>query len=611
MSSLIPALLDLVLSILETCFAAPPKTAVEDDSSHDKVHQSEKQKAAALKAAFDFFELTPEKATRDSASKAFRRLSLLHHPDRNRQSEESKQMMQKLNNYYNLITEELDRREGVLHEDDFQVDDEPAPEQHRKRTSKRCERQAQNRARWNEEEEMRKERDEIRRQKKQVRQSKKRSLKKINQTVKSHYLNTQQGRDQAYQKWQEAVHTMEQFSREKVRTDECREKARMEPTREADTCRSDLDDIDDVDVHVAEPNVPSFEPEAIPVKPVNLVMECCTEDIVVALRMGLSDVVFDTLQENIEKIMEAMFAKCKELSESKLISAVSIYFVSPLDDDGNTLLHYAVYYESLEVIGAIYYLSISFHALQHVFLKENLRGMIPLDFCNCCVKDSSIPDRMKLFTEAAREKVESKQLWPSLKKSGRRLWGIVRNVNFASATRLVNLVTSYLIGTRLFGVSRITSILILAWTQLEDLQDPLHQFGYASSLFGWQMAWCWIRYVLSIIPRLLYFLTIPLLIYVFFAKSGPSLFSERSSKGKLIFTLVFLPIGLLHSSLDYVEYRIKLPRVIKKGSELERSSCMLIFSLGCLFIKYCIAWYRAPTNDEIASVTDDAFSQGL
>ena len=396
---------------------------------------------------------------------------------------------------------------------------------------------------------------------------------------------------------------MEEFSREKVRTEECREKARMEPTREADTCRSDLDDIDDVDVHVAEPNVPSFEPEAIPVKPVNLVMECCTEDIVVALRMGLSDVVFDTLQENIENIMEAIFAKCKELPGSKLISAVSIYFVSPLDDDGNTLLHYAVYYESPEVIGAIYSLSISFHALQHVFLKENLRGMIPLDFCNCCVKDSSVPDRMKLFTEAAREKVESKQLWPSLKKSGRRLWGIVRNVNFASATRLVNLVTSYLIGTRLFGVSRITSILILAWTQLEL---PLHQSGYASSLFGWQMAWCLIRYVLSIIPRLLYFLTIPLLIYVFFAKSG-----ERSPKGKLIITLVFLPIGMLHYSLDYVEYRIKLPRAIKKGSELERSSCMLIFSLGGLFIKHCIAWYRASTNDEIASVTDDAFSQGL
>jgi hypothetical protein len=204
--------------------------------------------------------------------------------------------------------------------------------------------------------------------------------------------------------------------------------------------------------------------------------------------------------------------------------------------------------------------------------------------------------------------VASKQLWPSLKKSARRLWGIVRNVNFASAIRLVNLITSYLIGTRLFGLRRITSILILAWTQSES---SLYQSGYASSLFGWQMAWCSIRYLLSIIPRVMYFLAMPLLIFVCFAKSGPSLFSERSPKGKLMITLVFFPIAMLHASLDYVEYRIKLPKAIKEGSELERSSYMLIFSLGVLFIKYCIAWYYASTNDEIGSVAEDEFSQGL
>jgi hypothetical protein len=118
---------------------------------------------------------------------------------------------------------------------------------------------------------------------------------------------------------------------------------------------------------------------------------------------------------------------------------------------------------------------------------------------------------------------------------------------------------------------------------------------------------------LSIIPRVLYFLSIPLLIFVCFAKSEPSLFSERSPKGKLtiILTLVFFPIMMLHASLDYVEYRIKLPKVIKEGSELERSSYMLIFSLVVLFIKYCTAWYCASTNDETASVTEDEFSQGL
>ena len=45
---------------------------------------------------------------RESVKKQFRKLSLIHHPDRNENSTESVVMMQKINHYYTIINEELD-----------------------------------------------------------------------------------------------------------------------------------------------------------------------------------------------------------------------------------------------------------------------------------------------------------------------------------------------------------------------------------------------------------------------------------------------------------------------------------------------------------------------
>jgi curved DNA-binding protein CbpA len=623
MSSLIPTLLDIILSLLEAFFASPPKTAADEHDGHDKAHQSEQEKCAALEAAFAFFQLTSEDATRDVASKKFRRLGLLHHPDRNGQSEESKQMMQKVNTYYTLITEELDRRDGIHQdehypEEDYPEDKDPAPPEPRpskttsknqkrkaKRRQQRAQKHAQNMSR-NEKEEMRKEREEIKRQQNQVRQTKKLYLKKIHQTVQTQNLNTQQGRDQAYQEWRDAMDIMEKY-KEKERS---KEKARTEWTRQENTPRSGLDDIDDHDVHVepeSSPEMPS-EPEAIPVKPVNLVMECCTEDIVIALRMGLADAVVDSIQANIEKVIEktvkdAILDGRRNVSKSIIMSAVANYFVKNLDEDGNTLLHYAVYYESLDVIEAIYYLSMTFEALPRIFLSENLRGMIPLDLAKCCcIKDSIVADRMNECTNAARAELERMQLWPSLKKSASRLWGIVRNMKAASVIRPANLIASYLIGTRLFGKRRITSILILAWTQWA-CDIAAHQFGYTSRLFGWHMAWCSTRYLFGIIPWMVYGLSIPVLILVlcFTSKATP--------KGELILklvSLVFFPaLTSILATLSYIEYQIKLPKAMKQGSELEKSGYMIIFTLGMLLIKNGIAWYWTLTKDGVSVANEE------
>lgn len=51
-----------------------------------------------------------EKATEDEIKKAYRRMSMLHHPDKNGNTEESKQMFQELNNAYATLSDANKRR---------------------------------------------------------------------------------------------------------------------------------------------------------------------------------------------------------------------------------------------------------------------------------------------------------------------------------------------------------------------------------------------------------------------------------------------------------------------------------------------------------------------
>jgi DnaJ-class molecular chaperone len=51
-----------------------------------------------------------EKATEDEIKKAYRRMSMLHHPDKNGNTEESKQMFQELNNAYATLSDTNKRR---------------------------------------------------------------------------------------------------------------------------------------------------------------------------------------------------------------------------------------------------------------------------------------------------------------------------------------------------------------------------------------------------------------------------------------------------------------------------------------------------------------------
>ncbi|CAJ1945224.1 unnamed protein product [Cylindrotheca closterium] len=81
----------------------------------------------SLEDAFKYFEIDdPKEATREAVKKKFRRLSLVHHPDRNNQSQESVKEMQKINNLYEIMEQEFDRREGNDRLYNENIPEEPA-----------------------------------------------------------------------------------------------------------------------------------------------------------------------------------------------------------------------------------------------------------------------------------------------------------------------------------------------------------------------------------------------------------------------------------------------------------------------------------------------------
>jgi len=83
-----------------------------DEKKEEEHFNNNSDNDAALEASFKYFEIdNPEETTREAVKKKFRRLSRVHHPDRNNQSEESVKEMQKINRFYELLEQEFDRRE--------------------------------------------------------------------------------------------------------------------------------------------------------------------------------------------------------------------------------------------------------------------------------------------------------------------------------------------------------------------------------------------------------------------------------------------------------------------------------------------------------------------
>ena len=323
--ALIAAALNFILSLLEVLFSTPPKTSAHD---YTNTSQTPQQQEESLQAALDFFELNASTLSRELLKKKFRRYSLLHHPDRNGNTEESKQQMQKVNNFYNILNEELDTREGIHHDynndDDDDENKEPTKQQQEndshgtKKPSKQAKKRHCRRNETNRKQQMRQEQANIRKQRAQVKREERNMAKHVQETKMQHGLDTKLGRNKAFQEWKQALYSMKQENSSTTADTAAASSSTATPDtkcKETTSSSSSLDDIDDDDDDESTTNATESnnsnnnDDKPVDDKPMNLVMECCLQEIVIGLRMGLTDAVISMIQSELEECITSVISK--------------------------------------------------------------------------------------------------------------------------------------------------------------------------------------------------------------------------------------------------------------------------------------------------------------
>ena len=379
LAGILPALLNLVAAIFESLFTRDPhwhafgnESSPEDDTEHRDTSQlNDDQRSAALRAARSFFDLSEAEATdRDKVRRAWKKMSLKHHPDRNNNSTEAAQMMAKVNHHYDVLGKEIDRSERdepdepqLDSEDEFEAEKEnhapTPPEQPKKKTKswRKRERKRRNRARRAAKEaaengrnseraemdrEMRRQWDEMKRRRGEVERDTKQMKRKSQQDARKQKLDLYYGRRRAHDQWAEAVREAEMNEEADKESAQGTSSPAMRKDTTSPNHSASLHDIDD-DVST-ERDMPPTSTTAgdttnkkKPKLVLNPIMEVCSDDVVIYLRLGKSDLAIDQMQEEISTAIKKSILQIRRLPDERdlnqVLSSYCLLYTSPSPRD--------------------------------------------------------------------------------------------------------------------------------------------------------------------------------------------------------------------------------------------------------------------------------------
>jgi hypothetical protein len=394
-----------------------------------------------LKDAFQFFECSLSEVRASSSSereelrsllkKKWRKLSLLHHPDRNGSSEESTFLSQQLNHYYELARLEIDRLDGIVHDDDADEDESSFAGATDASTGQRSEDEDYDDDEEDDDESM----DELlKRQMNDLKKEGNRVKQGIQKTAKEQKkVNNKKRRNR--NKGRTSSDTMTPNLFEVTTSEVGRDKAHNAWVRETSAYVTHNAWVRET--HKQEDAGDTPEPE----RPKHLLIESSTDDIALAIRLGKIEAMTVLI---CAKVMNWQWSHNVHDYQEALIEVLQL----PIDKDGNTILHYAAYYESsgtvnqiMMMVGADY---------PDVVLKQNHREQHAVDLCIASTNDA-FKERMEQVTQSAREAFDKKL-------DDKRLWSQLKRINGFGT--LYSLLAFALIGRLVFGCGNIVSFVI-------------------------------------------------------------------------------------------------------------------------------------------------------
>lgn len=572
------------------------------------------QKKRLIQDAYEFFDIDPKEASRELVKKAWKKKSLIYHPDRNQGSDESHQMMQKVNNYYEVLSNEFDKIENGI-EDDCGFDDGSMDEDVKRKSaqdpsssSKKKQKRANSfeeadedesipnifrkyptkahipsnkegkkiRKQWNKafndlqkkrQQERRKMEEEARKERKAMNKTMKDMMKETykmkhqaKQGVYSKYdLTTEEGRSQANEEWEDAI--------EKI----------------------NLKKNDDF------------------TKPMNPIMECPTDVLTVAMREGKHDLsihIFHTrfdsfIEAGIKQMDNTKFDFSREDFEEMKYEMLRLgkkYLLKTIDDDENTILHYIAYYGSSEMIDCITHCASHHDCLTEIMLKKNLYGHIPLEYTK--YRGSYIEGRMNSFTETAKDAYKEEN--PSFSAVTAKLFHVLRNLSLVSISKVG---FSFIAGTKVFGHNWITSFIIFAIIRNKTAPDDIiggigkvsEELVFTALLHGTHLAWAITSWIFPSVISFIYsswlYVTVGL--------------GMMFCCGSSLIDWVFLMIvgGSIHI-LAYVASFLPVPGILSRFNLLY-AYYQLIFSVGMWLVLDLIRNKNSEGESLLQSVVND------
>lgn len=494
----------------------------DEDFSHDHPNNDKLQKEA-----YAFLELEPP-STMEQLKKQYKRLSLRYHPDRNNGSQESHEMQQKLNASFNLIQQALEGTDPVDNDDE---DNSPAPYEEQKMQTE--ERPPEN----------------TRHRQHTYNNRKTRNYSKSGKMTKGQRKRARRAEQRQEDLRAEMAREMRQENSrwESMQSKVNQEQAniRRRPLQRLNAELRQAMSRDFMNKVSANQNIndnPTTE------KPKNHIMEACTDPLAVAIRLGMEEFMLHSLNEesdiyvrrNLQALQRQALREGRNIAvtaETLGLNQIRLHTITrPLDDDGNTILHYAVYWEKPSIIRSLVNLAQQHLLLDQIMMAKNVNGHTPSNFARAAI-DASIKQLMQSQEVLVKMHREQTKIGPASVKAGKELATILRHADWA--TTLCSIL-GYWVGARGFRLHFILCMLGVAILQnksyfKDDSDEQPYFFEIAMTAYyllcsvvvhfiypAMNVSW-WLQLILLLVASLLFgplvILSSPLYIFEFIHKA--------------------------------------------------------------------------------------------
>jgi hypothetical protein len=437
----------------KTWSSSVPQSEREEDHTTAAATKDEK-----LQWAYTILELTPPVTNMDQVRSQWKKLSRRYHPDRNQGSEESHKKQQDINEAMDRIQQALEGGNGRNddHDDDdtehhhqqADEDTQPPPRDYSYHYQSPPPPSQPNRHRAKDENQKARKKRKAERQKKRWQQEQEMKEYQRMHALRQEALKKQ--REELLARLQEELRKeQEQSIRISQEIDKIkRETSQLEDLEQRQaSSRLFLNHVDRYrrrrgnqqqgrTNHADDHETNDFLLE----KPKHYIMESCTNKLVVAMRLGMEDAAVHMLDDEINDFLHDVRTRPVhysrllirlanahgEVSTEQLVAeAINVVILKSLDEDDNTLMHYAVYWECAFMIRCLCDVANRSGLLEEVFYAKDLHGTVPMDLA-WISKNPDIMGVLQTYESLLRDHRERSHLGLALIKAMKQLSESVR-----------------------------------------------------------------------------------------------------------------------------------------------------------------------------------------